>query len=51
MFMTMAWMALKGRMPVVTATAVVGGVCLAIGLLSLRGMKESFAVDLDVMEK
>jgi MFS family permease len=48
---TMVWMALKGKMPVVTATALVGAVCLAIGLSSLWGMKESFAVELDVMER
>lgn len=48
---TMVWMALKGRMPIVSATALVGGVCLAIGFLALRGMKESFAVDLDTFER
>jgi MFS family permease len=48
---TMAWLAVKPALGVVPATAAVGLGCIAIGLLALRGMRESFGDDLDFYEE
>ncbi len=48
---TMAWLAVKPALGVVRATSVVGLACIAIGLLALRGMRESFGDDLDFYEE
>ena len=48
---TALWFALKGPLAVLPATAAVGALCIAAGLASLVGMRESFATELDWFEK
>jgi MFS family permease len=48
---TMAWLAVKPALGVVRATSIVGLACIAIGLLALRGMRDSFGDDLDFYEE
>ena len=47
---TAAWLAVKPAMGVVPATLAVGFACIALGLASLWGMRESFETDLDYLE-
>jgi MFS family permease len=48
---TLAWFTAKPVLGVVPATLTVGLACIALGLLALVGMKESFEVDLDYVER
>jgi len=48
---TAVWLALKGPMGVLPATALVGATCIAIGLAAVAGMRESFDADLDTLER
>jgi MFS family permease len=48
---TAVWLAIKGSLGVVQATAALGVVCIVVGMLALAGMKESFDAELDVLER
>ncbi|MBI5517723.1 MAG: MFS transporter [Deltaproteobacteria bacterium] len=48
---TLLWFALKPALGVLPATLCVGYGCIAVGLLALRGMRESFDNDLDFLEE
>lgn len=47
---TLVWFALKPALGAVTAALGVGLACIAIGVIALVGMKESFGDDLDFIE-
>jgi putative MFS transporter len=48
---TSLWLALKGPLGVLPATLAVGLGCVAVGLVALSGMRESFHTDLDYLER
>ncbi|MBM4782681.1 MAG: MFS transporter [Archangiaceae bacterium] len=48
---TAVWMSLKPSMGTIPATMTVGLVCIALGLLALWGMPESYSADLDFVER
>lgn len=49
--MSLSVLALKESLGLVVASAIVGAVVLAIALISLRGLRETYGVDLDYVEK
>lgn len=48
---TAVWIAIKPALGVIPATLAVGFACIALGLASLVGMRESFETDLDFHEE
>ncbi|NUP10648.1 MAG: MFS transporter [Polyangiaceae bacterium] len=48
---TSLWLAIKGPLGVIPATAVVGVTCIVIGFAALWDMQESFHADLDTLER